>query len=59
CSIMTRIELGVYSAIANLRASVNWGSIAAEHFENAEPLTAMGRCNREFFDEQQATRSHA
>jgi predicted unusual protein kinase regulating ubiquinone biosynthesis (AarF/ABC1/UbiB family) len=59
CSIMTRIELGVYSAIANLRASVNWGSIAAEHFENAEPLTAMGRCNREFFDEQRATRSHA
>jgi predicted unusual protein kinase regulating ubiquinone biosynthesis (AarF/ABC1/UbiB family) len=59
CSIMTRIELGVYSAIANLRATVNWGSIAAEHFENGDPVTAMGKCNREFFDEHQTTQSHA
>ena len=59
CSIMTRIELGVYSAIANLRANVNWGSIAAEHFEGADPLTDMGRSSREFFDAQQATQSHA
>ena len=59
CSIMTRIELGVYSAIANLRADMNWGSIAAEHFEKADPLTEMGRRSQQFFDEHQATASHA
>lgn len=53
CSIMTRIELGVYSAIAQLRAHIDWRSIAAEHFEDAAPLTAMGKREHAFFAERQ------
>jgi predicted unusual protein kinase regulating ubiquinone biosynthesis (AarF/ABC1/UbiB family) len=53
-TIMARIELAVEAVIAQLGASVHWGSISAEHLENADPLTQMGKRNRAFFQQRQA-----
>jgi predicted unusual protein kinase regulating ubiquinone biosynthesis (AarF/ABC1/UbiB family) len=58
-TVMARIEIGATSAIAQLRAGAHWGAIAAEDFENAEPLTEMGKRERAFFDARQAAGSHA
>jgi predicted unusual protein kinase regulating ubiquinone biosynthesis (AarF/ABC1/UbiB family) len=52
-TIMGRIEVGSMSVLAGLRPSNHWGSIAAEHFEGALPLTAMGKLERAFFAERQ------
>ena len=52
-TFMTRMELGVLSVIAQLRACNLWGSITAEHFERALPLTDMGKREREFLDERE------
>jgi predicted unusual protein kinase regulating ubiquinone biosynthesis (AarF/ABC1/UbiB family) len=49
---MARAEMGVMSVIGQLRGSAHWGSIAAEHFENAPPLTAMGKREHAFFEER-------
>jgi predicted unusual protein kinase regulating ubiquinone biosynthesis (AarF/ABC1/UbiB family) len=58
-TIMSRIEMGAASLIAELRATNYWGSIAAEFFEGAAPLTAMGKLDHAFFAERQAASSHA
>jgi predicted unusual protein kinase regulating ubiquinone biosynthesis (AarF/ABC1/UbiB family) len=52
-TVMARIEIGVASVIAQLRAGNHWGAIAAEHLEKAEPLTEMGKRERAFFEECQ------
>ncbi|HEX4114298.1 MAG TPA: AarF/ABC1/UbiB kinase family protein [Solirubrobacteraceae bacterium] len=49
-AIMSRMEVGVMSVVAQLRAGTHWGSIAAEHFENAPPFTAMGKREHAFFE---------
>jgi predicted unusual protein kinase regulating ubiquinone biosynthesis (AarF/ABC1/UbiB family) len=49
-TFMGRMELGVTWAIAQLRAGNNWGSIAAERFTNAAPLTPMGKLHHQFFE---------
>jgi predicted unusual protein kinase regulating ubiquinone biosynthesis (AarF/ABC1/UbiB family) len=49
-TFMGRVEIGVASVIAQLRAGNHWGLIAEEHLENAEPSTEMGRREREFFE---------
>jgi predicted unusual protein kinase regulating ubiquinone biosynthesis (AarF/ABC1/UbiB family) len=54
---MARIEMGVMSVIGQLHAGTHWGSIAAEHFENAPPLTEMGKRERAFFDERELASS--
>jgi predicted unusual protein kinase regulating ubiquinone biosynthesis (AarF/ABC1/UbiB family) len=51
-TVMSRIEVGVESVIAQLHASVNWGAIAAEGLENAPPLTEMGKRAKAFFEER-------
>lgn len=51
---MGRIEMGVMSVVGQLRAGTHWGSITAEHFENAPPLTEMGKRDHAFFGERQA-----
>jgi predicted unusual protein kinase regulating ubiquinone biosynthesis (AarF/ABC1/UbiB family) len=56
---MGRIELGAASLIAELHATNYWGSMAAEFFEDAAPLTAMGKLDHAFFDERQAASSRA
>ncbi|HTA37287.1 MAG TPA: AarF/ABC1/UbiB kinase family protein [Solirubrobacteraceae bacterium] len=53
-TIMGRIELAVEAVIAQLRASVSWGTVSAEHLENAAPVTEMGKRSRAFFEERQA-----
>jgi predicted unusual protein kinase regulating ubiquinone biosynthesis (AarF/ABC1/UbiB family) len=58
-TMTSRIEMGAMSAIAGLRATNDWGSIAAERFENAPPLTAMGKLESEFFKDRQPASNHA
>jgi predicted unusual protein kinase regulating ubiquinone biosynthesis (AarF/ABC1/UbiB family) len=58
-TIMSRIEMGTASLLAELRATNHWGSIAAEYFEGADPLTAMGKLDHAFFEDRQAAGSHA
>ncbi len=58
-TIVSRIEMGEASVIAELRASNYWGSIAAEFFEDAAPFTAMGKLDHAFFAERQTASSHA
>lgn len=52
-TVMGRIETGVMSVIGQLRGGTHWGSIAAEHFENAPPVTDMGKREHVFFEERQ------
>jgi hypothetical protein len=52
-TVMSRIEIGVVSVIGQLRAANHWGAISAEHLDNAEPLTEMGKRERAFFEECQ------
>jgi predicted unusual protein kinase regulating ubiquinone biosynthesis (AarF/ABC1/UbiB family) len=58
-TIMSRIEMGEASLIAELRASNYWGSIAAEFFEGAAPFTEMGKLDHAFFAERKTASSHA
>jgi predicted unusual protein kinase regulating ubiquinone biosynthesis (AarF/ABC1/UbiB family) len=58
-TIMSRIEMGAASMIAELGATNYWGSIAAEFFEDAAPFTAMGKLDHAFFAERQAASSNA
>jgi predicted unusual protein kinase regulating ubiquinone biosynthesis (AarF/ABC1/UbiB family) len=45
-TIMSRLDIGVMSLIAELRGNNLWAEIAAEYFEDAEPATEMGRIDR-------------
>jgi predicted unusual protein kinase regulating ubiquinone biosynthesis (AarF/ABC1/UbiB family) len=51
-TFMSRIEAGVISVIAQLRAGNRWGLIAAEDLEDAPPFTEMGKRQRAFFEER-------
>lgn len=53
-TLMSRIETGEASVIAQLNAGNHWGSISAECLENAAPLTAMGKLEHAFFEERRA-----
>jgi predicted unusual protein kinase regulating ubiquinone biosynthesis (AarF/ABC1/UbiB family) len=52
-TFMSRMEMGVLSVIAQLRAGNLWGSITAEHFEGAQPVTDMGKREHAFFEERE------
>jgi predicted unusual protein kinase regulating ubiquinone biosynthesis (AarF/ABC1/UbiB family) len=54
---MGRIELSTASLIGELRATNYWGSMAAEFFEGAAPLTELGKLDHAFFAEQQVSRT--
>jgi predicted unusual protein kinase regulating ubiquinone biosynthesis (AarF/ABC1/UbiB family) len=58
-TMISRVEMGAMSVIAELRATNDWGSIAAEHYENAPAGTAMGKVESEFFADREAASSHA
>jgi hypothetical protein len=49
---MARIEIGVISVIGQLRAGTHWGSITAEHFENAPPVTELGKREHAYLEER-------
>jgi predicted unusual protein kinase regulating ubiquinone biosynthesis (AarF/ABC1/UbiB family) len=55
---MSRIEMSMASLIGELHATNYWGSMAAEYFEGAAPLTAMGKSDHAFFADRQAASSH-
>jgi predicted unusual protein kinase regulating ubiquinone biosynthesis (AarF/ABC1/UbiB family) len=48
-TMMSRAEAATYAMLGELRASNDWRAIAAEYLAAAEPLTTMGRLDREFF----------
>jgi hypothetical protein len=48
-TVMGRIEMGQAFLVSQLRASNYWGSMAAEYFEGAAPVTAMGKLEHDFF----------
>jgi hypothetical protein len=54
-----RIEIGEASLRAGLRASNHWSSIAAEFFEDAAPITPMGKLDHAFFGERLAASNPA
>jgi hypothetical protein len=56
-TLVSRIEIGAASVIAQLRASNDWGAVAAEQFLGAAPVTEMGKLEHAFFA-QQRTASH-
>ena len=56
---MGRIEMSTASLIAELHATNDWGSMAAEFFEGAAPLTAMGKLNDAFFEDHRTASNHA
>ncbi|HEX5851999.1 MAG TPA: AarF/ABC1/UbiB kinase family protein [Solirubrobacteraceae bacterium] len=58
-AIMGRIELGGASLVAELHARNHWKTIVAEFFEGAEPFTAMGKLDHEFFANRRAALGHA
>ncbi|HEY2767491.1 MAG TPA: AarF/ABC1/UbiB kinase family protein [Solirubrobacteraceae bacterium] len=58
-TIMSRLDIGVMSLIAELRARNYWADIAAEYFEGADPTTAMGKVDRTHLQERLKARSHA
>jgi predicted unusual protein kinase regulating ubiquinone biosynthesis (AarF/ABC1/UbiB family) len=49
---MGRVEVGVMSVIGQLRTGTHWRSITAEHFENAQPVTDMGKRDHAFFEKR-------
>lgn len=56
---MGRIEMSAASLIGELHATNYWGSMAAEFFEGAAPLTALGKLDQAFFEDRQAAGNHA
>lgn len=58
-TIMSRLDIGVMSLVAQLRARNYWASIAAEYFEGAEPTTDMGKADRAYREEREEASSHA
>jgi predicted unusual protein kinase regulating ubiquinone biosynthesis (AarF/ABC1/UbiB family) len=52
-ALLARAEIGAMSVIARLRAGNDWRSFAVEYCEDAEPLTAMGRRERAFFEQSE------
>jgi predicted unusual protein kinase regulating ubiquinone biosynthesis (AarF/ABC1/UbiB family) len=58
-TIMSRLDIGVMSLIAELGATNRWADIAAEYFEDAEPATAMARVDRAHREQQAGAGSYA
>lgn len=53
-AMLTRVETMTYAVLGQLYASNDWRSIAGEYFDAAEPVTPMGKLDREFFGESDA-----
>ena len=58
-TLMSRIEMGAASVIAELHASGYWASIEAESYEEVEPPTQWGKLNREYFKAREEAGSNA
>lgn len=55
-ALLARAEIGAMSVIAQLRADNDWRSFAVEYCTDAEPLTAMGKRERAFFERRGSIR---
>jgi predicted unusual protein kinase regulating ubiquinone biosynthesis (AarF/ABC1/UbiB family) len=49
---LARLEVGVTCVLAELHATNHWETMAAELFDDAPPVTAMGRLDQAFFEQQ-------
>jgi predicted unusual protein kinase regulating ubiquinone biosynthesis (AarF/ABC1/UbiB family) len=49
---LARLEVGVTSVLAELHATNYWDTMAAELFEDAPPVTTMGKLDQAFFEQQ-------
>jgi predicted unusual protein kinase regulating ubiquinone biosynthesis (AarF/ABC1/UbiB family) len=58
-TFLARVEIGLASVIACLRAGNDWRSFVAEYCESAAPLTEIGRRERAFFEQRQEARGFA
>jgi predicted unusual protein kinase regulating ubiquinone biosynthesis (AarF/ABC1/UbiB family) len=56
---MSRIDIGAMSLISELRGENYWKTIAAEYFEDADPVTPMGKLDRAYRTERREASSHA
>jgi predicted unusual protein kinase regulating ubiquinone biosynthesis (AarF/ABC1/UbiB family) len=57
-TVMSRVEIGVMSLISELRAANHWKTIAAEHFEDADPVTPMGKLDQAHRERSRNRSSH-
>jgi predicted unusual protein kinase regulating ubiquinone biosynthesis (AarF/ABC1/UbiB family) len=53
-AVMSRVEPGLISIVAQLCSVVHWQAVAAELYRGGQPLTAIGRRERAFFEARQA-----
>lgn len=58
-AMMSRLDIGVMSLIAELRATIPWATLGAEYFEGADPVTAMGKADRAHREERRGVSSRA
>ena len=58
-AILSRLDIGVMSLIAELRATLPWATLGAEYFEGADPVTAMGKADRAHREERGGVSSRA
>lgn len=58
-AIMSRLDIGVMSLIAQLRATIPWATLSAEYFEGADPVTPMGKADRAHREERTGVSSRA
>jgi predicted unusual protein kinase regulating ubiquinone biosynthesis (AarF/ABC1/UbiB family) len=58
-TLWTRIEIGLASTLAELRATNHWRSIASEELEGAPALTEMGKRDKAFFAARQTVSGSA
>jgi predicted unusual protein kinase regulating ubiquinone biosynthesis (AarF/ABC1/UbiB family) len=45
-AIVSRLDVGAMSLIAEMRAAIPWATLGAEYFEGADPVTEMGKADR-------------
>jgi predicted unusual protein kinase regulating ubiquinone biosynthesis (AarF/ABC1/UbiB family) len=57
-TIMSRIDIGVMSLVAELRGTAEWAAIAAEYFEDADPATPMSKADHAYREQRRAESSH-
>jgi len=58
-AIMSRLDVGVWSLIAELRATIPWATLGAEYFERAEPVTDVGKAERAYREKRAEVDSRA
>jgi predicted unusual protein kinase regulating ubiquinone biosynthesis (AarF/ABC1/UbiB family) len=58
-TMMSRLDIGVMSLIAELRAPIPWATLGAEYFEAADPVTVMGKADRAHREERRGVSSRA